>query len=233
MKTLQHRNNILYCPMTHDNDPPNPHQSPLTLPDDLTAEALTKLTSATLSPNHPATDLKRMNDKLLVLLHEEGDQTRLLLRQSAVLNSLFHFLLNQSTTDLDNDGTGKPALDLNQIALALKTQNQCAQTVRDVQSIQYMQTIATQIQEKPLPPHLNHYHQYQQPQQPQASSYPQPHPKPSPHSQSTTSPNHSSSSPSSSSSSAPAPAPLDAHYVNNINPTSPSQIPDEQTEGHD
>jgi hypothetical protein len=130
------------------------------LPYTQTAASLSRLAAAqsALSPDaadggraHPAADLKAMNDALLTLLHEEGDQSRLLTRQVQVMDSLFHLLLQNAVhfEDMPQADIASPApghsINFSTLVLALKTQAQCAHTVRHVSAMDYMSRIAAQM----------------------------------------------------------------------------------------
>lgn len=139
-------------------------------PYDLTAKTLSRLAADTLSPDHPAADLRAMNDSLLNLLFSEGDQSRMLARQAQVLDSLFHFLTQRgmavaSTAPAYMDGDHEAAApspippdvavpDLSVLMMALKSQRQCAETVRGVSVMDYMTTVQEAMQNRPAPAHL-------------------------------------------------------------------------------
>jgi len=102
--------------MTYDDtDSPIPH-SLFTLSDDLTGQSVQTITSATLSPNHPAAELKRLNDSLLSLLHDAGDQTTLLYRQSYTMDGLFHLLIKHGLSPVTEEGAMENAMPKNNFA---------------------------------------------------------------------------------------------------------------------
>ena len=135
--------------MTYDDHTPDITSTPISLPDDLTAQSLSALTSATLSPNHPAADLRQLNDQLFTLLHSEGDYTRLLYRQSSTLDALFHLMISHGLSHIIEDGKTMP--DMEKLALALRAQRQCNDTVKDVAVIDYMRKMNF-CEKNPSPP---------------------------------------------------------------------------------
>ncbi len=128
--------------MTDDNTPPHPNTSstPLTLPDDLTVQSLSRLTAHAL-PDHPAAQLAVLNDRFLALMHVEGDQTRLLMRQAQTLDALFHYFIKH--------GIGDDAGDLSTLLMALKSQSLTTDAIKSVHLIDYWQTLTQSLREKP------------------------------------------------------------------------------------
>lgn len=132
--------------------------NPITLPDDMAAASLSALASATLSPDHPAADLKVMNDKLANLMLAEGDQSRTMLKQTQTLDAIFHYMIKQTLAPITEDG-GNTA-DYNALALALKVQRQCADTLKNVNYADHMKQMGSYLNNKIpyIPPHQYEYY---------------------------------------------------------------------------
>ncbi len=120
------------------------------LPDNLTAASIVKMTES-LDPAHPAAQLSTMNADLLSLMVAEDDQTRLLRRQAQTLDTLFHTMLNFGFTPPTKKKTtrgrkNKP--DKDSLSVALQSQRQCFDIVKNLNATEYTNALAQHLLSK-------------------------------------------------------------------------------------
>jgi len=131
----------IHIPHTPEKDVNSDNVSIHEIPYDLTARSLARCAGAITSDNHPAADLKAMREALLPLLTSEGDGTRLLHRQCQVLDALFHTLIAHSVRPKEETGPFRPPIDTEKLALALRAQSQCQETLKSVYAADYMKSL--------------------------------------------------------------------------------------------
>lgn len=142
--------------MTENNDTPPQTNSPVKrvaqslrdLPNNMTAKSLSTLAGALHGKEHPAAQLARMNEELLTLMMEEGEQERLLRRQAQTLDALFHLMIDHGINIPKKEHMALRA-DMTNLAAALKAQRQCFETIQGLNNMDYKNSMKSFIENKP------------------------------------------------------------------------------------
>ncbi len=124
----------------------------MALPNNLTAASIAKMTES-LDPAHPAAQLGAVNAEFLSLMVAEDDQTCLLRRQAQTLDTLFHTMLGFGFTP-KSSRQKKTKLDKDNIAIALQSQRQCFDVVKNLNATEYTNALAQLVLSRiatPLP----------------------------------------------------------------------------------